>query len=230
MKTIILLLIILHSLSTSISAQNADFKTYRDECLKSFDITIKKPKRFNVIDKMIAFRVNEKKNIGFFYRLALESNTKDCLILFPYFCTVKHHDIIAKNMVYGELKAAFNLCPDEDMKMKLVDGKFVIQGTLNLISNDKSDFDKYIELITGDKTKSYFNADTVFIYNIPLIEPYMSIYNECIGANAIKKGHPSAIMKIFFTKECNKKEEYMKQFFKSIHYSDIMPKDKKKIM
>lgn len=115
MKTIFLLLVAVIFLFSGFSAQNTAFKAYRDECSKSFGIIIKKPKRFNVIDEKIAFRVNEKKNIGLLYRLVLESNTKDSLILFPYFNTAKYHDIIAKNMVYGELEAAFNRCPDEDL-------------------------------------------------------------------------------------------------------------------
>lgn len=222
MKTIILLLIVWCSAPISISAQNKAFKTYRDECSESFGITIKKPKKFKVIDEKVTYKVNEKRNIGFLYRLILEADSKDCLILFPYFNTAKHHDSIAKNMVYGELKAAFNLGSDKDMKMKLNDGKFMIQGASDSVSYDKPDFNEYIEIIAGEKAQSYFNADTVYIYQLPLSEPYRN-YNECIGVNAIKKGRPSAIIKIFFTKECNRKEEYMKQLFNSIHYSDIIP-------
>lgn len=222
MKTIILLLIVWCSAPISISAQNKAFKTYRDECSESFGITIKKPKKFKVIDEKVTYKVNEKRNIGFLYRLILEADSKDCLILFPYFNTAKHHDSIAKNMVYGELEAAFNLGSDKDMKMKLNDGKFMIQGASDSISYDKPDFNEYIEIIAGEKAQSYFNADTVYIYQLPLSEPYRN-YNECIGVNAIKKDRPSAIIKIFFTKECNRKEEYMKQLFNSIHYSDIIP-------
>lgn len=223
MKIIILSFIALFIISTNIFAQKAIFRTYSSECSKLFNIKLKKPKGFKVIDEMTPFKVNEKKSIGAFYRMVLESKTKDCVILFPNFHTGRHHNTIAKNMVYGELKAALNLYSNENMRMGLVDGKFMMKRTSNS-NNNQLDSAKYIKIVTGNNMEDYFNANTVFIYRVPLLKPYKNIYDECIGVNVIKKKRPSAIIKIFFTKECNSKEKCMQQLFKSIYYSNIVPK------
>ena len=59
--------------------------------------------------------------------MALESENKDCLILYPFFIENRPRGI-AKNMAYGEVMAALNLAPEEDDEMgpNLVNGKFVL--------------------------------------------------------------------------------------------------------
>lgn len=176
---------------------------YRFQCSELFDIKLTKPKRFKAVEGIIPFRVNEKMSIGSFYQVTLESEEKDCLFLYPYLDAYENHNLVAKNMIYGEIKAALFLNPDNDVQI---------------------DTAKYIKMITKDGMKDYFNADTVYIYKMKLPKPYKEIFNECIGINAIKTGHPSAMIKILLTEEGKKKEEeYMKLLFKSICYPDIVP-------
>ena len=176
---------------------------YRFQCSELFDIKLTKPKRFKAVEGIIPFRVNEKMSIGSFYQVTLESEEKDCLFLYPYLDAYENHNLVAKNMVYGEIKAALFLNPDNDVQI---------------------DTAKYIKMITKDGMKDYFNADTVYIYKMKLPKPCKEIFNECIGINAIKTGHPSAMIKILLTEEGKKKEEeYMKLLFKSIRYPDIVP-------
>ncbi len=131
-------------------------------------------------------------------------------------------------MVYGEVKAALNLDSDHGMRMNLVNDKFMIQGTLN--SNPDSpkvelDTAKYVEIIAKDNMEDYFNADTVYIFKVQLPQPYQGFYKECIGINAIKKGYPSAMMKILLTEEGKKKEEeYTQLLFKNIRYDNTPSK------
>ena len=52
------------------------------------------------------------------------------------------------------------------------------------------------------------------VFKIHLPEPYKVSYSECIGINAIKKGYPSAMMKILLTEEGKtREEEYMRLLF-----------------
>lgn len=203
MKTIILSFFIQLLVSVNVFAQNAIFRAYRFECSELFDIKLKKLKGFKVISGTTPFKVNEKDNIGTFYRMTLSSKAKDCLILFPYFYIHRCHECVAKTMVYEEVKTALN---------SLHSGETLEQDTA-----------KYIRMITSENMENYFNADTVFIYRVPLLKPYEGRYNECIGINIIKKGYPSAMIKIFFKDGCKKKEEYIQQLFDSIRYSDVVP-------
>lgn len=203
MRTTALSFLILFLIPVNTFAQNAIFRAYNFECSQLFDIELKKPKGFKVINGTTPFRVNEKDNIGTLYRMTLSSKAKDCLILFPYFFTHRHHECVAKTMVYEEVKSALNSLPG---------GKSLEQ-----------DASKYIRMITNENMENYFNADTVFIYRVPFLKPYKEVYNECIGINIIKKGHPSAMIKILFKDECEKKEEYMQQLFESVCYSDVAP-------
>lgn len=176
---------------------------YRFQCSELLGIEMTKPKGFKVIEGLIPFRVNEKMNIGIVYQVALVSKAGDCLFLYPWFSS-HEHDSLMKNMAYGEIKAALNQNPDNK--------------ALEL------DTAKYISVIAREDMRDYFNADTVLEYKFRLPKPSKGIYDECIGLNVIKKGHPAAMIKILLTEEGKKKEEeYMKVLFKSMRYTDSMP-------
>lgn len=212
MRIIITSFILLLLTSVNTFAQKYIFKMYRFECSELFGIDLTKPKGFKVVDEMTTFRVNEKRNIGTIYRMTLESKDKNCLILFPYFYVIGNNNMVSQNMAYGELKAVLNLGPEDDMRLKTVNGKFMMQGESNskpdnqLIELDSA---KYVKTITGDNMENYFNADTVFIWKVPLqnwcstnlSKHNAEIYTECIGINVIKTGHPSGIIKILLTEE-----------------------------
>lgn len=218
--------IILLGMSSDVFAQRKFFKEYRSECARRFDIEIIKPKGFKTIDKMIPFKVNEGRSIGSFYRVALESKDKDCLILYPFFIENRPRDI-AKNMAYGEVMAALNLAPEEDDEMEpnLVNGKFVLSRRKTSRNKEMAKLDtaRYIRVISEEDMGNYFNADTVYVYDIPLLKPYKGIYKECIGINMVKEGHPFGMIKVLLAEGCDAKDKYMKQLFKSIRYSGSIP-------
>lgn len=227
MRVIVMFCIILLGTSSDTFAQKKLFKEYRSECVQRFDIEIIKPKGFKTIGKMVPFKVNEGRSIGSFYRVALESRNKDCLILYPFFIENRPRDI-AKNMAYGEVKAALNLVPEEDdgMRMNLVDGKFVLERSKKTSRNQeeiKLDTARYMRVIAEEDMENYFNADTVYVYDVPLLKPYKGIYKECIGINMVKEGHPFGMIKVLLADGCDAKDKYMKQLFKSIRYSDSVP-------
>ncbi|RGS49852.1 hypothetical protein DWX88_21280 [Bacteroides xylanisolvens] len=171
--------------------------------------------------------MNEGRSIGSFYRVALESENKDCLILYPFFIENRPRGI-AKNMAYGEVMAALNLAPEEDDEMgpNLVNGKFVLSRRKKTSRNKetvKLDTAHYMRVIAEEDMENYFNADTVYVYDVPLLKPYKGIYKECIGINMVKEGHPFGMIKVLLVEGCDAKDKYMKQLFKSIRYSDSIP-------
>lgn len=227
MRVIVMFCIILLGTFSYTFAQKKLFKEYRSECARLFDIEIIKPKGFKTIGKMVPFRVNEGRSIGSFYRVALESGNKDCLILYPFFIKNRPHGI-AKNMAYGEVMAALNLAPEEDDEMgpNLVNGKFVLSRRKKTSRNKETvqfDTARYMRVIAEENMENYFNADTVYVYDVPLLKPYKGIYKECIGINMVKEGHPFGMIKVLLADGCDAKDKYMKQLFKSIRYSDSIP-------
>lgn len=227
MKILISSFIILLLSSASVSAQKYLFRMHCFYCSELFGIELTKPKGFKVIDGLTPFKVNEKRRVGMFYQMSLISKAKDCLILFPCFDAYPRHNITTRSMVYGEVEAVLGLRPDKEMGIKMVNDKFVIQGMSDSEPNSEMaelDTARYISIVAKDNMEDYFNADTVFIFKIHLPEPYKGSYSECIGINAIKKGYPSAMMKILLTEEGKKREEeYMRLLFSSIHYGSIPP-------
>lgn len=203
------------------------FSEYQVECERDFHIKLSMPAGFETIDKMVSFKVNEGRSIGSFYRVVLESRDKDCLMLYPLFIENQSHGI-AKNMTYGEVKAALNLAPEENecMRMNLVNGKFML-GKSNVPDRSKEtvqfDTARYIRVIAGENMENYCNADTVYVYEVPLLKPYKVVYTKCIGINMVKEGHLCGIAKILLTEGDDAKDKYMKQFFESIRYSDGIP-------
>lgn len=202
------------------------FSEYQVECERDFHIKLSMPAGFETIDKMVSFRVNEGRNIGVFYSLLLESRDKDCLMLYPLFIENQSHGI-AKNMTYGEVKAALNLAPEENecMRMNLVNGKFTLgKSKVPDRSKETVQFDtaRYMRVIAEENMENYCNADTVYVYEVPLLKPYKGVYKKCIGINMVKKGHPYGMAKILLMEGDNAKDKYMKQFFESIRYSDSM--------
>lgn len=199
------------------------FSEYQVECERDFHIKLSMPAGFETVDKMVSFKVNEGRSIGSFYRVALESRDKDCLMLYPLFIEKQSHGI-AKNMTYGEVKAALNLAPEENecMRMNLVNGKFTLgKSKVPDRSKETVQFDtaRYMRVIAEENMENYCNADTVYVYEVPLLKPYKGVYTKCIGINMVKEGHPCGIAKILLTEGDNAKDKYMKQFFESIRYS-----------
>lgn len=80
-----------------------------------------------------------------------------------------------------------------------------------------------MRVIAEENMENYFNADTVYVYDVPLLKPYKGIYKECIGINMVKEGHPFGMIKVLLADGCDAKDKYMKQLFKSIRYSDSIP-------
>lgn len=171
MKTLVLSFAIMLSFSANAFAQNRLFRMHRSHCSKQHSIDLIKLKDFKVIAGLTIFRINEKMNIGMFYQMVLESKSKDCLILYPCFDTYSSHYRAAKNMPYREVKAALNMDSGSDMRIKVADGKFMVQGAPDSGSNEetaKLDTAQYIRIIAEDNMKDYFNADTVFIFKVRL--------------------------------------------------------------
>lgn len=66
-----------------------------------------------------------------------------------------------------------------------------------------------------------FNADTVYIAQLPLKNPSWEVYSYCVGVYAYKRNRPPLIIKCFFTdKSIRKAPEILSDYFKTIRYRE----------
>ena|SRR5690606_21177879 len=83
------------------------------------------------------------------------------------------------------------------------------------------DFNTYVTTIIGKDVKERFNADTVYIYDIPLEEPFKNKYTYCTGLVIAKEGRASMNFKFFFTEEGKAAErKYLDYLDKQIWYAE----------
>lgn len=80
-------------------------------------------------------------------------------------------------------------------------------------------FDDYVTTVSGNKARRWFNADTVFIYTLPVDDPYKEGYVYCTGVVITKKDRVGMALKMYFTDSGKKKESrYLRSLRKKIWY------------
>jgi len=81
--------------------------------------------------------------------------------------------------------------------------------------------DEYIDVLPEKTTRKWFNADSVFVYDLPVDDPFMGIYNHCTGVVITKKGRTGFALKLYLTDEGKKNEKrYLQSLRKTIWYRD----------
>ena len=81
--------------------------------------------------------------------------------------------------------------------------------------------DEHISVLPEKTARKWFNADSVFVYDLPVDDPYQGIYNHCTGVVITKKGRTGFALKLYFTDEGKKNEKrYLQSLRKTIWYRD----------
>lgn len=202
MKSIILT----SALALSASVAQADdgiFKICHDFDTED-DIEFSVPKKFNAFESDDAvLYVNRDTtdydlyHAGWLYPVMAESETKDCLLLYPG----SGYDMGGPNLkkyAENELKAVY--------------------GDKNL------DTSGIIKVIAMDDMSEYCNADTAYIYEFDFVKPYKDKYTHCVGVCLRKYAHPGLMMKIALTDDgLAKKDEYLQTLLTAARYGDKIP-------
>lgn len=183
------------------------FPKYSYYLSEAMDMTWKQPEGF-IWEKMGTTWWSQgewgRKGLGSIYSGSMRSADKDCLILYPE----------CSNVMFGSLRDSLN--PNFIRRQMIYDMRdaFGKEFPLDSISPDLG---QYVVTLVGKKAP--FNADTVYIAQIPLKNPYQEKYTYCTGIYACKQGRPSITFKCFFTEEGKRKEErYLTKFYKAIRY------------
>jgi hypothetical protein len=176
-----------------------------------FNITYKIPEKFIDLKHITPWYVNKKS--GYFYCPVIMSKDKECLIMYsisPAWMSLRNPNyILRKNVMHRIL-----------LKEELRD----------ILEMDTFDIDEYITLLPQKKSKEYFNADSVFFFNIPLLSGRVVVdstiidkkkYVYCTSMVISKYNRATIRIKCFFTEKGKKKEhEHIKQLGKNIWYND----------
>lgn len=211
----VLLLILCCNLATiKVSAQfylEESFPSYSSFLSKVMDMDWKIPHGFNWEELGSTLWTQGdwgQKGSGSIYIGSMKSEDENCLILYPEYSSV----------MLGSFKDTLNLPGDISLvrRQLVYDMRDALKKEipLNAIS---SDLGQYVITLVGRKTP--FNADTVFVAQIPLKENYQDKYKYCTGIYAYKQGRPSITFKCFFTEEGKLNEKkYLDDFYRSIKY------------
>jgi|GEM_PF-1459564 hypothetical protein len=100
------------------------------------------------------------------------------------------------------------------------------QHELKLVAEDENfDTSDRIRKIFGKDMSQYCNADTAYVYNFDLGEPFRGKFTHCIGIVLRKYAHEGMALKVLTTDEGKPNaEKYMRTLLNSIRYGDAVTK------
>lgn len=199
---------------SEVSAQyniESSFSDYSSYLSKVMDISWKIPKNFiwEGTKTTIWSQGNwGSKGLGALYCGMMKSNDGDCIILYPDKSCV----------MLGSLKNSLQQDGDPIFarRQMIYDMSDALKKELPLYSISP-DLEKYVITLVGKDVP--FNADTVFIAQIPLKKTYQGKYTYCTALYVSKQNRPSMIFRCFFTDKGKLNEKkYLARFCRAIKY------------
>ncbi|WP_129585763.1 hypothetical protein [Bacteroides bouchesdurhonensis] len=211
-KIVLLLIMYCNCVVAEVSAQYSienSFSDYSKYISEVMDISWKRSKTFVWERSTVILSQGKRgRGMGAVYSGMMQSKDGNCLILYPNmnFMLVDNKEVpwkwtgdpvLPRNQMLDDLHCALKPGMDSD--------------TISIV------WEKYVTTYIGKDTP--FNADTVFVSQIPLENLYQGKYMYCTGIYACKRGRPSMIFKCFFTEEGKMNEEkYLSKFYKTVKY------------
>lgn len=199
-------------------------KGYTAYVLKEFNMVCKMPEKFINLDQynvMLKIRKDKDKHVGNLYGPVFLSSDSDCIAMY---CALPHRSleqfaspVYPRSQITAEIKTALGLY-------------YSFGHSLNKDSS-KFDFNEYVTTVAVKKARKMFNADSVYIYDIPgadsvyfLNGPLKKMrehkYPYCTGVFISKNDRAAMDVKLFFTEKGKKnKEKYINQLRKRIWYN-----------
>lgn len=202
-----------------------------------FGITYTIPEKLKNIDKyyvMWKVRKDPAKHSGNMYGPIFLSKDKECIVAFPAQLT----NFSAENHTKREEKVLpFYPRTEITGEIKTALGLYYSYG--HPLNNDtvKIKFYDYVTIILGKKPRDMFNADSIFIYDLPNADSVYFFdeslekirgkkYPHCAGMFIYKNARATMNVKFFFTvKGEKKKNQYIEMLNKHIWYDDKFDDD-----
>lgn len=221
--------LLLGDIYAQIRSEKLDFQSYVVPLAEDYGIVCKMPERFQ--DLKIAKRFFLRQDTSLSYRCCpvLESMDENCLLLYPDELYYNYKRKLSEEEMETHL-TAWNPLFGQDIVGARGRMSFELKTALGLIDrygknleSSTLDLDQYITTVrTGKKALKRFNADTVFIYRIPLTKEMGGKYAYCTGINFYKKNHPVLCLKLLLTEEGKKKEsKYIDMLDRKVWYGEL---------
>ena len=248
------LVIVAFSFSWNLFAQEnlwyqKNLPAYVEYLSKEFGIICNIPDGLKNLDKYyVLWKVREEqaKHTGSMYGPIFQTKNNSCILMYPalphYFSeedvelfkkTAMIERIINKDTTVSKPKASPNLTyprGQTSAEIKTALGLYYSRGHPSNNDSVKIDLNDYVTIIAGKKAREMFNADTIYIYDIPSADSVYFFdsslekmrrrkYPYCTGVFISKDDRATMHFKLFFTKRAKKKEEkYINMLDKQIWY------------
>ena len=250
------LIIVALSFSWNLFAQEnlwhqRNLSAYTEYLSKEFGIICSIPERFTNLDKYyVGWKVREEKDkhTGALYGPIFQSKNKDCMLMYtaqPRYVSEKDIEIFKKTAMIERIlnRDTSTTEPKVATNRSIARGQISaeIKTALGLyyryappLNNNSArfDFNDYVTIIAGKKAREMFNADSIYIYEIPgadsvyffdksLEKTRKGSYPYCTGVFISKDGRATMDFKLFLTKKGKKNEEkYINILSKQVWYDE----------
>jgi hypothetical protein len=225
-----------------LSAQENDwyektFASYSNYIAKEFGVTNSIPEGFIDLEKYQLMRkIRDNRRVGNMYGPVFQTNDKECIVMYPglpnYISNKIRENAKKTSLINRALNGdtstvepeigTNNTFPRGQMtsEIKAATGLFHNSGKA-LHDSVNFNFNDRVTIIAGKKAKEMFNADSIFIYNLPLQKPYNEKYTYCVGMALTKQDRDTLFFKWFFTPEGKKRQKkYLNKLRKHVWYDE----------
>ena len=215
------------------------FPAYSEYLSNKFGIVCNIPQKFANLNKYnVGWKVRKDKDkyTGNMYGLTLISGNKECIVIYSAF---PHH--VSEEDTEMRKKKALLIYPRSQITFEIKTALGLYYSYGHPLNNDsaKFDFSEYVTTVAGKKAREMFNADSIYIYDIPgadsvyffdqsLEKMRRKKYPNCTSVFISKNNRASMDFKFFFTKKGKGKEEkYIAMLSKQIWYEDDFKDEEK---
>lgn len=204
------------------------FKAYSNYIFENDGIKCDLPHELIDLDEYFVVQrvIREDSHVGSIYGPVLQTPDGNCIVQYPALAwplrfdkEEKVYDFSYRPQMIREIKAALDFPDYAARTRKSTDSVSMIVTPEP--DTSKIDFDTYVTTIIGKEARERFNADTIYIHDLPLQKPYKDKYTYCTGLVVAKEGRPSMNFKFYFTEEGKAEEtKYLDYLDKQIWYAE----------
>jgi hypothetical protein len=223
--TVIVLLLTLNAFSQDNLWYEKNFSAYKTFFYNEYGIDYTIPPKVKDLDKFYVLwkvRKEDSKHSGNMHGPIFLSKDKECILAYP--ANLNHklnddHRIISQiSIITAEIKTSLGL--------------YYHHGSSLNNDTTKLDIYDYVTIIAGKMAREMFNADSIFIYDLPNADSVYFFdeslenmrkekYPYCSGMLIYKNNRPTMNIKFFFSeKGYIKRSQYFEMLSKHIWYVD----------
>jgi hypothetical protein len=224
---------------------------YIEYLSKDFGIICNIPEGLKNLDKYyVGWKVREEKDkhTGSLYGPIFQFKNKDCILMYParpHYVSEEDAKLFKRNVLMervlnrdtstSEPKVSTNgALPRGQISAEVKTALGLYYRYAHPLNNNSArfDFNDYVTIIAGKKAHEMFNADSIYIYDIPSADSVYFFdkslekirkgsYPYCTGVFISKDGRATMDFKLFLSKEGKKKEEkYINMLSKQVWYDE----------